>query len=381
LIEQRISQPLNFIQVIVGPRQVGKTTGIEGIYQRWNGPKVLATADLPVPPSSEWIERYWQNARSLDGEVLLVFDEIQKVPRWSETVKALFDRDRKERRLRVVLLGSASLQLSTGLNDSLAGRFELIEVPHWSYNECQVVFGWSFEDYLMFGGYPGAAELISDASRWQRYVRDSIIEPALSRDIFGLVQIRNPALFRQTFELACNYPAQEISYQKLVGQLQYKGNLVTVKHYLEVLEGAFLIRLLQKFSGSALKTKSSSPKILPLCPAITHAFRDPKGALSDPVWRGRVVEMVVGAELARRYRNLFYWREGNYEVDYVVRDERGRVFAVEVKSSRPRKLSGLNQFIRKFPDSRTIVIGLDSISRFFESEDLSALIESGEVNR
>jgi len=238
ILEQRLQEDLNFIQVVLGPRQVGKTTGLQQIVELWQGPSLMISADELITPTPDWLQLNWERARNKGPGTLFVIDEIQKIPDWSTVVKYLFDQDRSTRHLKIVLLGSASLGLQRGLAESLAGRYEVIPAHHWNLDECKRAFGWDVEDFLKFGGYPAAAELAENVGRWQSYIRDSIIEPVLIRDILGLTSVNKPALFRQTFELAMSYPAQEISYQKLLGQLQESGNVTTIKHYLELFEGA-----------------------------------------------------------------------------------------------------------------------------------------------
>ncbi|MCI5065256.1 ATP-binding protein [bacterium] len=373
LLRSRVQEPLNFMQVVVGPRQVGKTTGVQQVIEEWSGSKLFVTADTSQVLDAEWLERQWNNARNLPGPVLFVVDEVQKVSRWNEVVKVLFDQDRAERRLRVVLLGSASLQLATGLSETLAGRYERIYVPHWSFQECHEAFHWTLDEYLCFGGYPAPAEIISDVHRWQEYMRYSIIEPILTRDIVGLAEIRKPALFRQVFELTTYLPAQEISYQKIVGQLQDRGTLATVKHYLELLEQVFLLSLLPKYSGSDLLRRSTSPKILPLCPALAHVYTSPEQPHRDRNWRGRLLEVAVGAELRRRYDRVSYWRKRHHEVDFVIHEPGRPVFGIEVKSGSMRKGAGLKAFFREHDQAITKVIDGANIEEFLLGRDVMEL--------
>ena len=351
LLASRLQERLNFIQVVLGPRQVGKTTGVQSVFSNFSGPKHFASADSPVPHPPDWLKAQWERGIALGEGALLVIDEVQKVQGWAEVCKLMFDEHRSRRALKVVLLGSASLALEDGLASALAGRFEHIPVTHWNFMEMQEAFGWSLDTFLKYGGYPAAAELVSSPARWQAYVRDSIIEPVLGRDISGLVRIAKPSLFKQTFRLAMNYPAQVISYQKLLGQLQEGGNASTVKHYLELLEGAFLIKLIEKFSGSTIRTSSSSPKIVPLAPALCSAMLDQLHLVDDPSWRGRIIEAVVGSELVKLPGKLFYWSEGNFEVDYV-RVVDGEIIAYEVKSRATHKSKSVALFKKRFPEAR-----------------------------
>jgi predicted AAA+ superfamily ATPase len=238
-IQERLSKPPLLIQVVVGPRQVGKTTAARSVGGRWQGPVHYATADSPLPPGPEWIETQWNRARSLavgGAKPLLILDEVQKVRGWSEAVKALWDDDRaQERQIHVVLLGSSALLLAQGVTESLAGRFFKHRCLHWSYTECRRSFGWDLERWLYFGGYPGAASLIEDEAAWRSYVTDSLIETVVARDVLALQPISKPTLLRHLFALAARFPAQILSYNKMLGQLQDAGNTTTLANYLNAL--------------------------------------------------------------------------------------------------------------------------------------------------
>jgi hypothetical protein len=305
--------------------------------------------------------------------VLLVIDEIQKVPGWSERVKRLFDEDRAGRRMKVVLLGSASLLMQRGMAESLAGRFEVIHAGHWSLGECREAFGWGLEEFLKFGGYPAAAELSGDFQRWRDFINHSVIEPVLLRDLLSLAAVNKPALFRQTFQLCLAYPAMEVSLQKLLGQLQESGNVTTIKHYLELFEGAYLMKALQKYSGSELKKRGSSPKILPLNTALVNARREGFPGEMDRDWMGRLFECAVGAELCRRFDEVMYWREGDAEVDFVVKSQ-GRVLGIEVKSGRVRKPEGLARFCQRYPEAVPMVLDLKKGEQLLSGAALDGLI-------
>jgi len=298
---------------------------------------------------------------------LLTLDEIQKVENWAEVIKKLFDRDRHKNKLRVILSGSASLKLQNGLSESLAGRYELIRCPHWDLDETRKLFGWDVIQYLKFGGYPSAAPYIGDIARWQSIMRDSIIEPVLSRDLQTAVTIQKPALLRQLFALAMHYPAQEISYQKLLGQLQDRGNTATISHYLQVLSGGFLLATLEKYAAHVVRQKASSPKIIPLAPALIHAFSSPELLDSDPEWRGRVFESAIGAHLLRIGEPLFYWRDGEHEVDFVI-DNGRQLVGIEVKSGRRKRQQSTIAFKKKFPHAQVIFLDWNTGASFLGSE-------------
>jgi predicted AAA+ superfamily ATPase len=352
--------------VVIGPRQVGKTTAIKQLLAEHGAPHHYVAADLPSPPEAEWILEQWERARALIGKkdhAVLVLDEVQKINRWSEVVKRLWDEDRSAGRdLRVVILGSSSLVIQKGLTESLAGRFELVRFPHWQFAECERCFGWNLDQYLFFGGYPGAAAYLPDESRWAAYVKDSLIETAISKDILLLHPIEKPALLRKLFALACEYGGQILSYNKMLGQLTDAGNTVTLAAYKRLLEAAFLIAGIDKFSGSRIKSRSSSPKWLPLNNALITSMSGVsfERLKQDASAWGRLVECAVGAHLftlaAEHGLELFYWREGNYEVDYVLRKGRD-LLAIEVKSgTRKIFVSGLEHFSRRYK-SRKVLIG------------------------
>jgi len=367
---ERLPPSANLLQVLLGPRQVGKTTAVQQISKTWQGPVVFASADLPFAPAQEWVTAQWQKARAYqNNKTLLILDEIQKVPNWSSIVKVLIDEERQRRSgMRVVLLGSASWTIEEGLGDSLAGRFEITRAYHWTYQECANAFRWDLNKFLKFGGYPVPAQFIDDPDRWQRFILDSIVEPMLSKDILPLKQIAKPALFRQTFALAMSYPAQEIAVNKLLGQLQDRGNSTTIKNYLDLMVSGYAIRLLEKYSTRPLSKKSSSPKLIPLCSALVHAFTQPGLVDEDNDWFGRMFENAIGAHLCKGFSEVSYWREGNDEVDFVVAIDR-QVIAIEVKSGRKKSISGLLKFKSKFSGSKTVLMDLELGEKFLLGPD------------
>jgi len=375
----RLSEPRRFIQVVAGPRQVGKTTLVLQALETWGARALMASADEPALKDRAWIEEQWAAARLLareavgndgggDGAVLAL-DEIQKIPAWSETVKRLWDEDSAARLpLKVALLGSAPLLLRQGLSDSLAGRFEVLPVPHWSLAEMRSAFGFTLDEFLYFGGYPGAAALAADAERWARYVKDSLIETTVARDVLLLSRVDKPALLRQLFDLGCRYSGQILSYTKMLGQLQDAGNTTTLAHYLELLSAAGMLTGLQKFSGTVVRQRGSLPKLQVLNTALisAQAGLSPDQARADLDHWGRVVESAVGAHLANAAAageiELFYWREANREVDFVARSGR-RIVAIEVKSGRRREAQpGMKAFMETFKPDRALLVGGDGIA-------------------
>lgn len=363
-----------FIQIVIGPRQVGKTTGIKEVLSRLNRKYIYASADEVISPNPDWIVENWQRARSLGDGTILVIDEVQKIHNWSGQVKYLYDALEDPHSMKIILTGSASLSLGDKSKESLAGRFELIEVPHWSFAEMRQAFNFNLAEFLKFGGYPSPVELKNDLERWRSYIKSSIVEPVLYRDVQSLVRIDKPALFQQVVALSMHYPAQEISFQKFVGQLQDSGNLATVKNYLEILEQAFFLKLLYKFSTRPISTRSSSPKILSLCPALTSIFNNPNDLDSDKEWFGHCLESAVGARLSRLGGELTYWRDGKFEVDFVIQKDR-KILAVEVKSGRRKGLNGVEKFLSQFKGSKAVLADRTLAEQILLEESDQKLLE------
>ncbi len=366
----RLRQPRRFIQVLAGPRQVGKTTLARQALATATLPGTLVSADEPTLRGRTWLEAQWGAARATAAGrrgAMIVLDEVQKIPAWSEVVKRLWDEDTASGlKLHVVILGSSPLLLQAGLTESLAGRFEILRLPHWSFSEMRDAFGWTLDRYVYFGGYPGSAPLIRDRERWARYIVDSLIETSVSRDILLLTRVDKPALLRRLFRLSCDYSGQILSYTKMLGQLQDAGNTTTLAHYLDLLAGAGMVAGLQKFSGSQVRQRGSSPKLLALNTALITASiaESPSQARSAPDLWGRLVETAVGAHLINTAAGtgceVTYWREGSIEVDFVLRSGKELV-AIEVTSGRRKDRRGLTAFKTHYPKARPLIVGADGI--------------------
>ena len=360
---ERAREPRGHMQVLAGPRQVGKTTLIKQVLGELELPSHFASADDAAGRDRDWIVDQWDIGRRLDehsGEgAVLVLDEVQKVTRWSDTVKLLWDQDGfSGSNLRVFLLGSSPLLLGRGLTESLAGRFEMIRIPHWSFTEMRDAFALSLDEYLYFGGYPGGAALRRRPERWRDFVLDSIVETTVSRDILLLARVDKPALLRQLFRLGCTYSGQILAFTKMLGQLQDAGNTTTLAHYLDLLGGSGLVTGLQKYSGSVIRQRASSPKLLVLNTGLMTATLaiSLEEARSDPdVW-GRLVESAIGAHLVNARVDTTYWRDRNREVDFVTRVG-SSLTAIEVTSgARKDALPGLSEFSRRY-ESRRLLVG------------------------
>lgn len=366
----RFKEPRRFIQVISGPRQVGKTTLIQQVMDDIGIPGHYVSADAVSAASPVWLQQQWETARIKHKSgphkkgFILAIDEIQKIPDWSATVKLLWDQDTASRlNIKVVLLGSAPLLVQKGLTESLAGRFELLRVPHWSYSEMREAFGISFEQFIYFGSYPGAAALINDENRWRHYIRDSLIETTISKDILMMTRVDKPALLKNLFEIGCSYSGQIISLNKMLGQLHDAGNVTTLSHYLNLLAGAGMIAGLQKYSPKKVTEKASSPKLQVLNTALITAQIDTsfkKARLDGELW-GRLVESAIGSHLVNITQGsdvaVLYWRDRNREVDFVLKKGKG-LAAIEVKSGRTAaSLPGMEAFSKNFRAKKLVLVG------------------------
>lgn len=366
---KRLREPRRFIQSLIGPRQVGKTTLARQVADELEISSRYVTADLATLQDISWLQQQWDVARELaksEGKALFIVDEIQKIPHWSDMVKLLWDQDTASGiDLSVLLLGSSPWLMQKGLTESLAGRFEVIPIAHWSFKEMYDIFGWSIEQYLYFGGYPGAAPLSDEENptRWINYINDSIIETTISRDILLMSQVNKPALLRRLFQLGCNYSCQILSYNKMLGELQDAGNSTTLAHYVDLLAGAGLLTGLQKYANQSVRRKGSSPKFAVYNTALLSAQSGKSffEAMTDSVFLGRLVESAVGAHLLNSIRGtqmeLFYWREGDREVDFVLKLGE-KLIVIEVKSSHESiHRSGIDSFVKQFKPDRILLVG------------------------
>ncbi|MCF0199759.1 MAG: ATP-binding protein [Bacteroidales bacterium] len=372
LITKRIEEPRRTIQVLVGPRQVGKSTLMDQVLATCPIPYTLAKADNVNPKDNQWIHRVWESVRAQvrardEREHLLVIDEIQKIEQWSEAVKMEWDWDSHNATpVKVVLLGSSRLMMESGLKESLAGRFELIRMSHWSYSEMHDAFGFSLEQYLYFGGYPGASQYIDDEARWKRYIKDSIVKPAIEKDVILTSNIYKPALMRQLFTLGCRYSSELLSLTKIMGQLQDAGNVTTLASYINILADSQLLTGLQKYANDESRKYNSVPKFQVYNNALMSAMQRKsfQATLENSEQWGRWVESAVGAHLLSQAEEfdfqVLYWRKRDEEVDYIILHEDGCV-AMEVKSGRRKMNSGMFVFENAYHPQHSYIIGTGGI--------------------
>jgi predicted AAA+ superfamily ATPase len=359
--------PKGFLTVLTGPRQVGKTTMLLQLEAVWPGPCRYATADQAGSDAQSWLQTQWTLGRSdaaahPDGAILLL-DEIQQLEQWSSVVKALWDEDRREgHRLHVVLSGSSRLLLEKGLSESLAGRFEVLPMGHWTFPEMRDAFGTTWEDYVWFGAYPGAIPLQDNEQRWKQYIRTALADSVVQRDILQLTQVRKPALLRRLFDLGCRYSGQVLSYTKVLGQLQDKGNTVTLAHYLDLLDQAGMLAGLEKIDPAIHRQRASSPRFQVHNQALmsAHEALSREALQAQPERWGRWVESAVGAHLlADTYGmpiQIGYWRDSKHEVDLVVQHGQ-QLLALEIKSGPGRRRGGLDAYKKRYPEASTLLIG------------------------
>ncbi|MDR3257049.1 MAG: ATP-binding protein [Endomicrobium sp.] len=372
---QRITEKRHFIQIVIGPRQTGKTTAVTQAIKKIKLPVYFVSADAAAALPRQWLSNEWEQSRVLqkqkNKDVLLVIDEIQKISGWSSIVKQLWDEDsRNGIPLKVILTGSSALLLQKGLKESLMGRFEVLYSPHWNFYECKKAFGYTLEDFIFFGGYPGAATLKNDEERWARYIGSSIVEPTISQDVLLMEEVRKPALLHSLFKLGAIYSAQELSYTKIMGQLQDAGNTVTLAHYLDLLEKANVLCGLQKFSLNKVKVRQSSPRFMVFDTSLM-TYSDGasrKRLLENSEAKGHLVESAVGAYLLAKGKeedfDVFWWRDRGNEVDFVLQ-KGDKITAVEVKSGRLKKNGGTLEFKKLYPQALSLTVG----SSNFKLED------------
>ncbi len=371
-LQNRIKQSRGLIQVVVGARQVGKSTLVLQVLAEIKQETIYTSADNIGNNQTIWINQQWETARIILQQskakyLVLAIDEIQKLPNWSEAIKKNWDEDTKNNiDIRVILSGSSKLLIQQGLTESLAGRFELIRVTHWSFLEMQEAFDFTAQQYAYFGAYPGAAEFIKTEPRWRHYVHDSLVETSISKDILMLTRVDKPALLKQLFELGSLYSTQELSFNKILGQLQNAGNTTTLSNYLILLDSAQLLTGLNKFAGNQILRKNSSPKFQVYNNAFFTLYNNItfKEAGNNPVLWGRWVESIIGTHLlnsATKYdMQLFYWRQGNNEVDFILQ-YKNRAIAIEVKSGNRLKSSGLEKANTNYQFYKTLLVGIEGL--------------------
>ena len=384
VLKERIEEPRKFIQVLAGPRQVGKSTLVDQVLEGIRIPYTLENADGVVSSDTKWLYGVWQSVRvrmqlRKEEEHLLVIDEIQKLDNWSEAVKAEWDFDSREgRNLKVVILGSSRLLIKKGLSESLAGRYELVRLTHWRFDEMRDAFGYTLDQYIYFGGYPGPAALIADERRWKRYIKDALVSPSIEKDVIMTANIYKPALMKQAFEVGCSYSGELLSLTKMIGQMQDAGNITTLAGYIDILSQCTLLAGLQKYANEEVRKYNSVPKFQVYNNALLTAFKGrsfERDRLDSEAW-GRWVESAVGAHLICQaeelgYR-LYYWRERNNEVDFIVVSDRTTI-AIEVKSGRRGINRGLPMFDKAFHPNLSFVVGTGGIPI---EEFLTANLES-----
>lgn len=303
--------------------------------------------------------------------MVLFLDEIQIIQRWSNIVKGLWDTDRRNGYpLRVVILGSAAWRMLIGRNESLVGRFDPFEVTHWTFQEMTQVYGLTNDEYMFFGGYPGSLSVESETTRldyWRKYIIGAVMIPVVDRDILGLTRIRKPSLMRHLIDIVPSYSSQIISYNKLLGQLQDKGNITTIVDYLNLLSDAGIITSLFRYTSALHLGRSKPPKLNILNTSLmtVPSGYSLEGAQADRSFWGHVVESAVGAHLYNTrgiVTRIHFWRDdsGDHEVDFVI--SRGpHLVGIEVKSGNVRSLHGLNAFKAKYPRAKTMIVGPNGI--------------------
>jgi len=372
IVKSRMNETRKFIQVLMGPRQVGKTTMMKQLTEEVETDTISVSADGVINSNWLWIQQIWENARiqlknTVNNELILIIDEIQKLDNWSEIVKEQWDFDTKENNnIKVILLGSSRLMIQKGLTESLAGRFEVTYVGHWSFSEMEEAFGWNVNQYIYYGAYPGAASLIHEEERWKNYIKDALIETSISKDILMLTRVDKPAVLKRLFELGCLYSGQILAYTKLLGELQDAGNTTTLSHYLTLLSDSGLLGATEKYAGNVIRKRASKPKFQVFNNALLTSQDDLtyEKALSDSKIWGRLVESAIGAHLLNNAITnnyiVYYWREKNDEVDFIL-ERKNTLIALEVKTGRRAENNGMRVFAQTFKPKKVLLVGTGGI--------------------
>lgn len=384
-IKSRLEEDRKFIQVVTGARQIGKSTVVKQVLKDIELPYQFFSADKVPASNTAWISNCWAAVRSLKENnawdcVILVIDEIQKIANWSEAVKKEWDDDTfNDCNIKVLLLGSSRVLLEKGLSESLAGRFEEIRMSHWGYKEMKDCFGLSLNQYIFYGGYPGAASLIGDNDRFEQYIQSSIIDATINKDILMDTPISKPALLRQTFELGSAYSGNILSLNKMLGSLQDAGNTSTLASYINLLNESGLLCGLQKYSVDMSRRKASIPKFQVYNNALKMVYNPLtfEQAIMDRKTWGHIFESAIGAYLVSQafvHRfNVYYWRERNDEVDFILQ-KKSSLVAIEVKSNAEKRTEGLEKFKQMFNPKSSFIVGDGGISaEDFFSMDLNKL--------
>ena len=371
-IKSRMEEPRRFIQVVMGPRQIGKSTVVKQVLKDMNTPYQFFSADNVPASDQAWLSNIWESTRVLlksggHDSIILVIDEIQKIQNWSEVVKKEWDADSfHDRNIKVLLLGSSRVLLEKGLSESLAGRFEEIRMSHWSFGEMQECFGFSLEQFVYYGGYPGSASLIGDEDRFQQYIQSSIIDATINKDILMDTPIGKPALLRQTFELGAAYSGSLLSLTKMVGSLQDAGNTSTLAGYLGLLNDSGLLAGLQKYSVDVARKRASIPKLQVYNNALKTIYNGMtlEQVVADRKAWGHIFESAVGAYIVNEaFKHRFevtYWREGNDEVDFVLK-KNNSIVAIEVKGNAEKRTAGLDEFRNRFNPINAFIVGPEGV--------------------
>lgn len=365
-IRRRLAEPAPaLMQVLTGPRQVGKTTLLLEAADAWGEQAIYLAADAPDASLPDWWARNWQRAIALAqrGPALLLVDEVHALPDWSRLLKTSFDEAKRLRLpLHFLLTGSSSLQVVGGARESMAGRFERLHLRQWTARDLVAGFGMSPEaaalHQVRHGAFPASVRLVREPERWRAYIRDAVIDPAIGMDILMLRPVRRPALLRQVLAVCLGHPAEVIALQKIVGSLTDAGGVATVAEYLALLEDAYLAAGLPKYAAAEVRRRATPPKLVTLSNALLGVGQDPPTPDGDPRRWGRWLENACLATALNSGHTVSYWRDRDLEVDMVVESPAGR-WAVEVKGGdfTPRDLTALLTFTQRNPDFRPLVIG------------------------
>jgi uncharacterized protein len=360
----RSSMALRQALAVTGLRRVGKTTlllklGEEAVRGGLDPRRLLyfsfdEFADLRIRELLRAYEQV-QHKDWRSGRMLLLLDEVQKLPRWQEELKVLYDRYPN---LKFVLSGSESLFIRKGWTESLAGRLLEFKVEPLSFREYLSFAGVTWQPLELhrpavmraldaFTRTQGFPELVGvdDLAKVRRHLRDSVVEKVLLRDLPRLVGVRNVGGLESILNILMEEPGQLIEYSSLATDLAITRQ--TVSAYLTFLEQAFLVRKLYNFSGSRRKVERKLRKYYPSVVSPDLTFRH------DDQARARVFEWLIVQQL----RPSYFWRDpAQKEVDAVFPGP--PALPVEVKSGKV-ETRGVSAFMERHGVRQGYIISRD----------------------
>lgn len=349
-------------ELVVGPRQAGKSTWIREVLTHFEAPILVLHAEEPRVRELAQSPALALDALAevLTPETLLLFEEVQHLTEAPLFIKGLVDLDKTR---RIVVTGSSSFTFSARTRESLAGRARRTLLLPFSLQEVATLIPEGlvpairdlrlrdlWEKLVVMGGYP-EPWFDPDPATVLHY----LVEAFVLKDTSDLHQIERPSVFRKLLELAAADIGNLVNLTEWAGLAQASRS--TVGRYLEIAEEAHVLRLVPPFAGGKRSEITGTPKVFFLDNGLRNAVFGGFHASSDRADRGALWENAVFNELSKRLElldEILFWRsKSGAEVDFVVRRE-GRMVAIEVKAAeltRPVLSRGTHSFLEAYRPS------------------------------